>query len=53
MSSDSIELLAEAADVRALDGIELRVDDDGTGTSRIAECDELNNAYAMDGAWCD
>ncbi|MES2643066.1 MAG: VCBS repeat-containing protein [Myxococcota bacterium] len=53
MSTESVEFVVDTALLDGVTSLELRVDDDGTGTGAVAECVETNNAFAEDGAWCD
>ncbi len=53
MTTESIEFLVDVALLAGITGLELHVDDDGTGTGVIAECVEINNAFGLDGELCD
>ncbi|MDP2309631.1 MAG: VCBS repeat-containing protein [Pseudomonadota bacterium] len=53
MSTESVEFVVDTALLDGVTGLELRVDDDGTGTGLIAECVETNNGFAEAGSWCD
>ncbi len=54
MTTESLEFVVDTAGLSGVTGLELRVDDDGTGTGVIAECVETNNGYAEGGGeWCD
>lgn len=53
MTTESVEFVVEAALLAGVTSLELRVDDDGTGTGAIAECVETNNGFAEEGAWCE
>lgn len=53
MSSVGVELSVAADDVRDASALWLVVDDDGTGTGRVAECLETNNGFSWDGPFCE
>lgn len=53
MSTESVEFVVDTALLAGVTGLELRVDDDGTGTGHIAECVETNNGFAQDDGLCD
>jgi len=53
LSTGGIELVVDAAALDGVTGLYLVVDDDGTGTGRLAECLEDDNGYLLDGAVCD
>ncbi len=52
-TTESVEFVVDAALLAGVTSLEVRVDDDGTGTGVIAECVETNNAFAESGAWCE
>lgn len=53
VSTGGIELVVDAAALDGVTGLYLVVDDDGTGTGRVAECLEDDNGFLLDGAVCD
>jgi hypothetical protein len=52
-STEAVEFAVDAALLDGVTGLEVRVDDDGTGTGAIAECVETNNGFRETGSWCD
>ena len=52
-TTEALEFAVDADLLSGVTSLELRADDDGTGTSAVAECVESNNTWAEDGSWCD
>lgn len=53
MTTETVEFVVDTALLAGVTGLELRVDDDGTGTGTIAECVESNNGFSHDGGYCE
>lgn len=51
-TTEALEFQVDRALLSGVTSLVLRADDDGTGTSAIAECVENNNLYVEEGSWC-
>lgn len=52
-TTEALEYTVDASLLTGVTSLELRADDDGTGTSAVAECVESNNSWIEDGSWCE
>lgn len=52
MTTEAVSFTVDAADVKGADDLWVVVDDDGTGTSHLAECVEDNNGGIAHGPFC-